>query len=187
MDEKLIVSGLVGAVVLLVLAFVINGVLGFNARLTMKQLPNEREIYAALKATVTEPGRYLCNPALTSEGRFPDNEPVFGIHYAGVGHEAAGLGAVLGVIQFLVVPTIGAWMLSRTSERYRSRFINRVAFFVMIGLLAAVTGDLASFGIGGSPFTLALMLAARTMVTWTILGLAIAAIMRPVGQPRSTP
>jgi len=184
--KKVFVSGLVGAVVLLVWTFVLNGILGFNARLSMKQVPNEREVYHVLKATITEPGRYLCNPALASDGRFPENEPVFGILYSGVGHEAAGLGAILGLLQFLIVPSIAAWLLSITSDQFRSRFLNRVLFFVVIGFLLAIAGDLNSFGIGASPLTVALIFAARTIVTWTILGLVIAALMRPLSQPQST-
>ena len=186
MMKKVFVSGLVGAVVLLVWTLVLNGLLGFNARLSMKQVPNEREVYSMLKTTITEPGRYLCNPALTSDGRFPENEPVFGIQYSGVGHEAAGFGAILGLLQFLIVPLIGAWMLSKTSELFRSRFINRLWFFVVIGFLVAITGDLSRFGIGASPLTVALIFAARTIITWTILGLVIAALMRPVRQTDST-
>lgn len=182
MCKKVFVSGLVGAIVLLIWTFVINGLLGFNARFSMKQVPNEREVYAMLKNTIAEPGRYLCNPALTSDGRFPDNEPVFGIQYSGVGHEAARAGLIFGLFEFLIAPLIGAWMLSRTSEQYRSRFFNRVWFFIAIGLLLAITGDLHNFGIGGSPLALVLLFAARTVVTWTIVGIAVASIMRPVRQ-----
>lgn len=159
MMKKVLVSAFAGAVILLLWSFVLNVVLGFNARLNMKQIPNEREVYALLKTSITEPGRYLCNPALTPDGRFPDNEPVFGIQYAGVGHEAAGLGAVLDLLQFLIVPLIGAWMLSTTSDVFRSRFINRVGFFVVLGLLEAVTNDLNSYGIGASPLQAALLFA----------------------------
>jgi hypothetical protein len=185
MKKKVFVSGLVGAAVLIVWTFVLNGILGFNARLTMKQVPNERDVYNMLKTTITEPGRYLCNPALTSDGRFPENEPVFGIQYSGIGHEAAGLGALLGLLQFLILPLIGAWMLSKTSERFRSRFINRVGFFAVIGSLVAITGDLGTFGIGGSPLTVAFLFAVRTIVTWTIIGSAMAALMRPGHQRES--
>ncbi|MGA9117653.1 MAG: hypothetical protein WB626_12850 [Bacteroidota bacterium] len=186
MNRRVLVSGLVGALVLLIWTFVLNGILGFNARWNMMHVPNERAVHAMLKTTITEPGRYLCNPALTPDGRFPDNEPVFGILYSGAGHEAAGLGAIFGLLQFLVAPMIGAWMLSRTSEPYRSRFRNRALFFVIIGLLVAFTGDLNSFGIGGSPLSVALILAARTVLTWTIMGVVIASIMGPVRQVEST-
>jgi hypothetical protein len=186
MKKKVFVSGLVGAVVLLVWTFVLNGLLGFHARLAMKQVPNEREVYNLLKTTITEPGRYLCNPALTPEGRFPENQPVFGVQYSGSGHEAAGLGAILGLIQFLILPWIGAWMLSKTSELFRSRFINRLGFLVTIGFLVAITGDFNTYGIGGSPLNVALIFAVRTIVTWTIVGMVIAAIMRPGHPTEST-
>jgi hypothetical protein len=179
MKNHVFVSGLAGAVVFLVLTFILNGILGFNARFSMKQVPNEPEIYNMLKSTITEPGRYLCNPSPTPDGRFPDNEPVFGIQYSGAGHEAAGLGMIFGLVQFLMMPMIGAWLLSKTSEQYRSRFVDRVSFFLMIGFLAAITGDLNGYGIGGSPLSLALMFAARTVGMWTIVGVVIAFLMRP--------
>lgn len=186
MNKKVFVSGLVGAIVLIVWTLVLNGLLGFNARFNMKQVPNEREVHNILKTTITEPGRYLCNPALTPDGRFPDNEPVYGIRYSGVGHEAAGRGAILGLFQLPIVPSIGAWMLSPTSEQYRSRFVNRALFFLIIGLLSAIAGDLGGFGIGESSLALALLFAARTVATWTIVGLAIASLMRPARRIEST-
>ncbi len=186
MQKRIYISGLVGATALLIWTFVLNGVFGFNARFAMNQVPNEREVYALLKSTITEPGRYLCNPELTADGRFPDNEPVFGVHYGGVGHEAAGLGVILGLFQFLIVPMIGTWMLSLTAERYRSRFHNRVLFFVAIGFVLAISGDLNSFGIGGSPLRIALIFAARTVVTWTIIGVAVAAVFRPLAEVERT-
>jgi hypothetical protein len=185
MIKKVFIPGLVGALVLLIWTFFLNGILGFNARFNMKPVPNERQVYSLLKTTITEPGRYLCNPALTTDGLFPENEPVFGIDYAGVGHEAAGLGAILGLVQFLLLPLVAVWMLSKTSELFQSRLVNRFSFLVMIGLFAAITGDLSSFGIGASPLPVALLFAARTMVTWTVVGFVIAALTSPAPQASS--
>jgi len=111
MCKKVFVSGLVGAIVLLIWTFVINVLFSFNARFNMKKMPNERKVYSILKSTMTEPGRYLCNPALTANGRFPDSEPVFSIHYSGFGHEAAGIGVILGLFEFLITPLMGAWII----------------------------------------------------------------------------
>ena len=179
MRGRTVIAGLLGGLVLLACTFVVNGLLGFNARYAMKQLPAERAVYEVLKDAVVEPGRYMCMPALTPEGRFPDNEPVFGIQYAGIGHEAAGLEAGVGLLIFLAGPLIGAWMLALTAERFRARFLNRVVFFVAIGLLLALTGDLKGFGIGASPLPVALLFAARTVATWAVVGLAVAAVLRP--------
>jgi hypothetical protein len=53
----------------------------------MKQIPNERQVYEMLKENIVAPGKYICNPALTSEGRFPANEPVLGVLYGSEGVE----------------------------------------------------------------------------------------------------
>ncbi|KAB2925233.1 MAG: hypothetical protein F9K22_03840 [Bacteroidetes bacterium] len=177
MRTKLLLSALAGAGALVVWTVVINVMFGFNVRYTMQPLPNERELYEVLKRHVTEPGVYLCNPALTAEGRFPGNEPVFGVRTAGVGHEAAGAGMLFGLAQYLLLPLAGAWLLSGTSERFRARYADRVLFFAALGLIAAVAGDLSEYGIGGAPLSTALLLAARTAAGWTVTGLAVAAVM----------
>ena len=56
---------------------------------------------------------------------------------------------------------------------------NSVVVFVAIGLLLALTGDLKGFGIGASPLPVALLFAARTVATWAVVGLAVAAVLRP--------
>lgn len=187
MDRRILFGGLAGALSLLLWTFVLNVFFGFNTRFTMTPVPNEREVYSLLSRSVTEPGRYLCNPAPTPDGIFPEHEPVFGISYAGLGHEAAGTGELLGLAEILLAPLIGAWMLSRTSDRFRSRFSRRLGFFMAIGLLLALTGDLHSIGIGNSPVSLALLFALRTVVTWTIVGVVAAAVLRPPTGPAPDP
>ena len=49
----------------------------------------------------------------------------------------------------------------------------------MIGLLFAIYGDLTSYGIGNYPLNGALAFAAYHMVTWTLVGLAVAWRIRP--------
>jgi len=41
----------------------------------------EGEIFAIVPYVSPKPGRYICNPALTQEGRFPGGEPVFSVLY----------------------------------------------------------------------------------------------------------
>jgi hypothetical protein len=179
MLKKVFIPGLLGAVVIYLCKIVFNVVFRLNVRVIMKQVPNERAIYEVLKGNITEPGVYLCNPALTSEGRFPDMEPVYGILYSGIGHESAGLGELLGLLITIGAPVIVAWMLSVTSERFISSYGKRVLFFTTIGFLLAVFGDLSRFGIGGYPMSHALILSARTVITWTLAGLAVAWRMHP--------
>jgi len=178
MTKKVIVAGLFGGVVLIILSAV-NGVLGFRARIDMKQIPAERRVYEVLKETIGEPGRYICNPELTSEGRFPGEAPVFSVLYSGMGHKTAGKLTLIGLAAFLLAPMIGAWMLSLTSARILSSYPRKVLFFTAIGLLFAVFWDLTNFGIGGYPLKDAILLAGHDIIVWTIVGLVVAWRIQP--------
>lgn len=177
--KNVIGAGLLGGVVLILWTFVANGVFGFQSRIDMRQLSAEAQVYETLKEHIRIPGRYTVNPQLTAEGRFPDGEPVFSVLYGGVGHEAAGSLMLLGLVLFLLTPVIGAWMLSQTSVRVLSSYGRKVLFFTAIGLLFAIYGDLTSYGIGNYPLNGALAFAAYHMVTWTLVGLAVAWRIRP--------
>jgi hypothetical protein len=82
-------------------------------------------------------------------------------------------------LAFFLAPTIGAWLLSLTSERILSNYFRKVLFFAGIGLLFAVFGDLSNFGIGNYPLSDALILAVYTIAIWTIVGLVVAWRMQP--------
>ena len=179
MSKKVIVSGLLGGLVLIIWTFVVNGLFGFNLSVNMKQIPNERQVYKVLKENVIKPGRYTVNPELTSDMRFPGYEPVFGVLYGGMGHESAGELVLVGLVVYLVVPIIGAWMLSQTSERVLSSYPRKVLFFVAIGLLFALFTDLLNYGIGDYPLRDALLLAAHSVLLWTAVGLVVAWQMKP--------
>lgn len=172
-------AGLLGGVVLILWTLVANGLFGLQSRIDMRQLPAEPQVYETLKEHVREPGRYAVNPQVTAEGRFPDGEPVFSVLYSGIGHEAAGSLMLLGLLLFLLSPMIGAWMLAQSSERVKSSYGRKVLFFMAIGLLFAIYGDLTTFGIGNYPLNGALALAAYHVVTWTLVGLAVAWRIRP--------
>ena len=140
----------------------------------MRQVVAERQVYAALREHIVDPGRYTVNPAPTADGRFPGAEPVFGVFYGGLGHEAAGRLMLVGLAVALVAPIVAAWVLSQMSSRVLSSYARKVAVFVAIGLLFALVTDLASFGIRSYPPGDALKLAARHVVDWTLVGLVIA-------------
>jgi hypothetical protein len=179
MQKKVIISGLLGGVVLFAWTFVVNGILGFRSSIDMKQIPNERQVYEILKESIVEPGRYICNPAMSSSGSFPGEEPVFGIHFSGMGHGSAGKLMVWQLAVFLVAPTIGAWMLSVTSGWILASYPRKVLFFAAIGLLFAVYGALTDFRIDSYPPGDALMLAGRDVISWTLVGLVVAWRIEP--------
>ena len=180
MIKKIIVSGLLGGLVLIIWTFVVNGILGFRTSLDMKTIADERQVYELLKSNIVEPGRYTVNPELTPGGPFPDNEPVFSVIYGGMGHEAAGSLMLIGLIIFLIAPIIGAWLLSHASENVLSSYTCKVSFFTGIGILFALFSDLSSYGIGGYPLGDALLLAGHSIIVWTLVGLVVAWKMKPV-------
>jgi hypothetical protein len=177
--KKVITAGLFGGVALMVWTFVVNGILRFQVNINMKTIPAERQVYETLKEHIVEPGRYACNPALTSDWRFPDGEPVFSVFYGGMGHEAAGSLMLVGLVLFFLGPTIGAWMLSQASESVLCSYPRKVLFFTAIGVLVAVFCDLSNFGIGGYPLKDALILAGHDVLIWTFAGLVVAWRMKP--------
>jgi hypothetical protein len=168
-----------GALVLMLWAFLINGLIGFRAHFDMKVLSAEREVYEVLKKRVAAPGRYAVNPEVDPERGFPGDEPVFSVLYSGAGHGAAGKLMMVGLVVFILSPLIGAWMLSQASERVLASYGRKVMFFVAIGLLFAVYSHLSSFGIGGYPLRDATMLGASDLVAWTLVGLAASWILKP--------
>ncbi|NIN64410.1 MAG: hypothetical protein GTO63_06855 [Anaerolineae bacterium] len=179
MPKRVITAGLLGGVVLIVWTFVVDGVFRLNASINMKQVAEERQVYEVLKQHIVDPGRYVVNPELTSERRFPGGEPVFSVLYGGVGHESAGSFMLVGLVVFLLAPLIGAWMLSQASGPVLSSYPRKVLFFVAIGLLFAIFTDLMSFGIGGYPIGDAIVLAGSHIVSWTLVGLVVAWRIRP--------
>lgn len=181
MRRKIIFAGLLGAVVLIVWTFVINGVLGFQARIDMRPIAAEREVYEALTTHIVEPGRYICNPQLTPERRFPDEDPVYSVLYSGLGHGSAGGLTLVGLVIFLLAPMIATFLLGQASNRVLSSYSRKLLFFVAIGVLIALIADLSRFGIGGYPLRDAFLLALNRIVAWTLIGLIVAWRVRSPG------
>ncbi len=174
MSKNVLLAGLLGGIMLVVSTLVFNGILGMQARIDLQTIPAERDVYESLKEHVVEPGRYICNPALTPEGRFPDNEPVFSVLYGGMGHEAAGTLALVGLIGFFIAPLLGAWLLSQASEVVLASYPRKVLFFGVIGLVIAILGDLPKYGIGNYPLTDTILLASNHIMVWVLVGLVVA-------------
>jgi hypothetical protein len=183
MLKKVIVAGLIGGITLMVWAILVNGFFGFKYRMDMKQVPNEAQVYQILKQNIVNPGRYICNPALTESNIFPENEPVFSILYGGMGHEAAGpLSVFLDFLYAFFTATLCGWLLSLTSEKIISSYSRKVFFVILIGLLFAVFSDLKKYGIGNYPLSDTLIMTLHNIILWTILGLVIGRIIKPVSK-----
>jgi hypothetical protein len=184
MVKKIVVAGLVGGLVLICWTFVVNGIFRFRVGIDMNRIDNERLVYEVLKHNINEPGRYIFNPEVTDEG-FPAGEPVYSVLYGGVGHEVAGRMTLLHLAIGFLAPTLAAWMLSLTSRRVLSSYGRRLLFFSSIGLLIGLIAHLSNFGIGSYPASSALILFAHEIVVWTVMGLAVAWLMKPPESARA--
>jgi len=179
MMKKVIWAGLVGALAMIVFSFLVNGVFGLHRRLNMKALPAEREVYEVLKKEVTQPGHYMCNPALTAEGRFPDREPVFTIVNSGFTHGAAGAALLKDLGITLLTALIATGMLGMASPRVLASYSRKTLFFVLIGwLFGLLTGIRSDY-----PPADALLKALYEIMFWTVTGLVVAWRLRPAPTP----
>ncbi len=183
MKGRVLSAGLLGAVVMALAAFVVNGVFGFTARLELRPVSNEAAVYAVLKANVVEPGGYMVNPGVVPGQGFPANQPVFGVHYAGFGHEAAGRLQLLRLVVVLVATTLAAWIASMASARVLASWARRFGFFLLMGLWLAVFSDLPRYGIGAHPWSSAAALGAFDVGLWALAGAVMAWRLRPAPAP----
>jgi hypothetical protein len=176
----MLLAAALGMVALFFWNAVANTVFHLRPRIEMRQVPAERTVYEIVKRSITEPGGYTLNPAVTAAGRFPQDEPVFGLHYSGFGHEAAGTMLLLQILLAFTGTLLATLLLSATSEHVRSHFSRRFFFFAGIGLLVAVLGDLPRFGIGGLPAGPAMLAAASTFGSWLLAGATMARVLGDV-------
>ncbi len=180
MLRRVVVAGVLGGVALLIWAFVANATFGVGPRFKMNRVLDERRVHVVLTENIVRPGVYLVNPALTDAGQFPDKQPVFGVTYAGFGHEAAGRLMFVGLAFMFAMALLAAGLLSQASPSILNHYFSRVLFVGFLGVLLALSGELGRFGIGGYPFDSALPLAVNTALSWTFAGLVIGWLVRPV-------
>ena len=183
MKGRILGAGVLGALVMFVAAFVVNGIFGFTARLELRPVPNEAAVYALLKEAIVEPGGYIANPPLVPGQGFPLNQPVYRIHYSGFGHEAAGRQEILRLVVVLVATTLAAWITSMASGRVLASWARRFGLFVLMGLWLAVFSDLPQHEIGGHPWRSAVALAVYDLALWALAGAVMAWLLRPAPAP----
>jgi hypothetical protein len=73
---------------------------------------------------------------------------------------------------------IVAWMLSVTSSRTRSSYLRRVLFVALVGVVVAVFDDLLQLSFGPQPKDYLIFLAINNVITWTLVGLVMAAFVK---------
>jgi hypothetical protein len=176
---RVIVAGILGGLVMVLLAFVVNGLLRLRASIDLNQIANERQVYEVLKENVTEPGRYVLNPALTEARVYPPGEPVFSVLYGGTGHESAGRLAVMRLGLAFILPIIACGLLSQAKPAVLSSYPRKVLFFAALGLIISLSTNLPAYGIGGYPLDSTVILSVHDFAVWTVAGVVMAWALRP--------
>jgi uncharacterized membrane protein len=179
MIRRTLLAGTLGFVALTFWTIVLNVLFGFTVRVAMNRVADEPVVHRVLKENITAPGVYLINPALTREWQYPAGEPVFGVTYSGMGHEAAGPMMPVEVGLAFVGALLVAGLLSAASASVLSTWVRRTGFVIAVGVLLAVTADLSRVGIGGYPMGVAAAKAAGRVAGWSLAGLAMAWAIRP--------
>ena len=179
---KVLIAGLLGGIVLMAWFIVADGILGLKRSIDMNRLADERMVYAFLAEHVAEPGRYVCNPEVLPEQRYPSAAPIFAVQYSGLGHDDAGQEVILGLVVALLASIAGAWVLANASSRILSRYGSRVLFFSAIGIVLALLSLAERFGISAYSLGDAVALGVHDFAGWVLAGLAIAGIVKPGGE-----
>jgi hypothetical protein len=103
---------------------------------------------------------------------------VYGIRYAGFGHEAAGRMLAIDLVCALIAPLLAAWLLALAAERVLASYWRSVGFVAFLGLFVAIVADMHEHGIGGYPLPEAGLVAAYRGISWLLCGLVIAWLVR---------
>lgn len=177
--KRVVLAGLLGGVVLVVWFVIIDGFFGFKRAIEMNQLADERSVYAFLVENVPEPGRYVINPEISPDQAFPGDDPVFAVQYSGLGHADAGQEMLVGLVVMLLTPVVGAWLLSKASSRVLLGYGSRLFFFSVVGVVFALFGVMARFGLASYPLGDAVALSTHDLVAWVVAGLVVARFVRP--------
>jgi len=180
--KRIIVAGVLGTVVMIVWVMFSFAVLRIGGK-SIKPVPDQAELHAALKSRITQPGTYACLYVSSEQemAQFPNylNEPVYAITYKGYTHSTVPGFRNLGVLSILFAPVLAAWLLTRTSESVLKRYAIRVLFVMMLGLFVAMAGDWPRAVADEQQASSLLLTTANTIVTWLLAGLAIAWRIRP--------
>jgi hypothetical protein len=173
-----LLAGLLGGAVAFLWLFTTNAVLPYKSSLIHKIAPNQLVLHQALKENITEPGTYSC-PYLSraEEDQLPDyrNQPVYTIIYQGYTH--GGTGAAPMIFPLFIpfaVAVAAAWMLSVTTESFRSKFYRRFLFVALIGIIVSLYSDVLQMSFGPQPRDYLAFLAVNDLITWSLAGLVIA-------------
>jgi hypothetical protein len=183
MAKDMLISGILGGMVMFIVMAVCRLFLPAVGNVELLAMPDQMPIHAQLKERIANPGTYVV-PYLPPEKRsalFPDylNEPIFTVTYKGYTHATVPGFASVGLLSFLLAPTVAAWLLSLASHKVQATYLRRVLFVSALGLFIAISADLMRSLTDELSFSQVAGNAIASVVTWMLIGLILAWRIKP--------
>ena len=179
MGRRIVLAGLASVVVLAAWALVGNALLGVRSRVDMRRPQDMEQVYQVLRANIPSPGGYVVHSAANDTG--PTDDPVFGVRYSGLAHSDAGRTMAQGLVRWLLASIIVAGLLSVTAARVFETLCGQGP--VRGDRRSADRGDRGPQPVRHRSVSARLdgAAGARHVAAWTLVGLVMARIVRPVG------
>jgi hypothetical protein len=178
MHRRVIASGLLGGVVLLVWTAVWFGLVPFHHDATAREIPDEDVVFDVISERIGETGIYSYPYDVPADSAFHERfeaGPILQILFQKEGGAAPSetVRFLSVVLAYLLVPIIPAWALSVASHERTGRYIQRVWLVMLFGIFVAVFRDLTPTGIM-VPSEFSLVVAVHSVVGWGLVGIILA-------------
>lgn len=191
MAKKIILGGLVGAVIVFIVSSLWHTVLGLG-EVGVKALPNEEAVAVAMRAAITQPGFYIFPAPNMTPGRSKEQQnadmaaymskyregPNGILIYSPGGHDFNYGRALIQQFLFnLVAALLLAWILGVGAAG--TSYGGRALIVLLAGIFAGVVCVLPYWNWYGFPLNYVCADIASWVVAWGIGGLGMAKIVKP--------
>ncbi|HLX12693.1 MAG TPA: hypothetical protein VKS81_07765 [Bacteroidota bacterium] len=186
--KSAVISGIVGGIILFLWSFLAWVILPFHTA-SMHWIPNEDAVISTLQPLLTQKGLYVFphQPYMKADEASMQawtakvkRGPTGMIFYDPSGSDPMmPKQMMMGIFLDFLTAFLAAWMLA-TSVIATAPYASRVMYFVMIGVLISVSVHLINWNWMGFPTDWTLSLIVDTIFGWTLAGLGISALIKPV-------
>jgi hypothetical protein len=193
---RILLAGILGGAVLFGWGATAHMVLQFDS--SLKMLPNEEPVMAAMRENVPESGIYFFPGADMSAPMTPEQEKAYNAKYrqgpSGLliyhpSNEKDPMTPEQLGIQFgidVILALLAAMLLGQAAPALKS-YVLRLFFMLLIGLIAGIAVPLPYWNWYGFPSDFTQSAIAEQVIGFVLAGIVIAAIVRAKPQPAPAP
>ena len=192
---RIMLAGVLGAVVYFIWGMAAWMAIPLHGP-TVAGLPDEDAVSSLLMQQNLESGVYIVPwPAEDEDWEDPESAfakrhgagPLYTIFYHAGGMAPMAPSVLLGgFILDLLAATLAACLLSSSASGCCSTYARRVGFVLGLGIFVGIIGHGAYWNWMNFPLDYTLAFFVDVVVGWTLAGLVMAAIIRPVSKPMAT-